>query len=115
MKSVVVTGVSTGIGHGAARVLVGMGFRVFGSVRKVADGERLASELGQNFVPIVFDVTDASAVRKEAERVASLLGGEPLFGLVNNAGIAVPGPLLYLALDEFRLQLEVNVTGQLIV
>jgi short-subunit dehydrogenase len=47
--------------------------------------------------------------------VAAKLAGEPLFGLVNNAGIAVPGPLLHLDIDEFRHQLEVNVTGQLIV
>jgi hypothetical protein len=91
------------------------GFRVFGSVRKPSDAERLSRELGQNFVPLVFDVTDASAVKAGAEVAASVLGGDPLFGLVNNAGIAVAGPLLYLDVDEFRHQLEVNVIGQLIV
>jgi NAD(P)-dependent dehydrogenase (short-subunit alcohol dehydrogenase family) len=115
MKSVVVTGASTGIGHGAARVLIGKGFRVFGSVRKATDAERLKRELGPNFVPLLFDVTDEPAVKGAAGDVASVLGGEPLFGLVNNAGIAVPGPLLYLASDEVRHQLEVNVIGQMIV
>src|SRR5579864_5473901 len=115
MKSVVVTGASTGIGHGAAKVLVGRGFRVFGSVRKATDAERLKREFGPNFVPLLFDVTDEPAVKSAAGDVGALLAGEPLFGLVNNAGIAVPGPLLYLGIDEMRHQLEVNVIGQMIV
>ena len=115
MKSVVVTGSSTGIGWGAARVLIQKGFRVFGSVRKQADGERRQKELGPNFVPLLFDITDAAAVGRAAEQVLAALGGETLSGLVNNAGIAVAGPLLYLKIDELRHQLEVNVTGQVIV
>src|ERR1700712_3886418 len=115
MKSIVVTGSSTGIGWGVAKVLIAKGFRVFGSVRKAADGERLAREFGANFVPVLFDVTDVGAVARGAEQVAAALKGETLAGLVNNAGIAVAGPLLYLKLDEFRHQIEVNLTGQLIV
>lgn len=115
MKSVVVTGSSTGIGWGATKVLIQRGFRVFGSVRKEADGERLQKEFGANFVPLKFDVTDAAAVNTAAEQVSAALGGETLAGLVNNAGIAVAGPLLYLKIDELRHQLEVNVTGQVIV
>ncbi len=115
MKSVVVTGASTGIGWGCAKVLTNKGFRVFGSVRKPADAERLKSEFGTNFVPLLFDVTDQAAVKAGAEAAAKVLDGEPLFGLVNNAGIAMSGPLLYLDVDEFRQQLEVNVTGPLIV
>jgi NAD(P)-dependent dehydrogenase (short-subunit alcohol dehydrogenase family) len=115
MKSVVVTGSSTGIGWGATKVLIGKGFRVFGSVRKREDGERLKAEFGEAFVPVLFDVTDEKAVAAGAEQVSVALAGETLFGLVNNAGIAVAGPLLYLKIDELRHQLEVNVTGQLIV
>jgi NAD(P)-dependent dehydrogenase (short-subunit alcohol dehydrogenase family) len=115
MRAVVVTGASTGIGHGAAKVLLKKGFRVFGSVRKAADADRLLREFGANFTPLSFDVTDEPAVKVAGAEVSRALKGEPLFGLVNNAGIAVPGPLLYLAVDEFRRQLEVNVTGQLIV
>jgi NAD(P)-dependent dehydrogenase (short-subunit alcohol dehydrogenase family) len=110
-KSVVITGVSTGIGHAAAHVLARRGFHVFGSVRKAADGERLADELGAAFTPLVFDVTDEAAVQAGARTVEAALGGATLAGLVNNAGIAVAGPLLHLPLDEFRKQLEVNLTG----
>jgi NAD(P)-dependent dehydrogenase (short-subunit alcohol dehydrogenase family) len=115
MKSVVVTGTSTGIGHGTAKVLVQKGFRVFGSVRTEDDARRVSEELGPAFTPLRFDVTDAAAVKAEAARVAATLGQDVLFGLVNNAGIARPGPLLYLTIEEFREQLDVNVTGQLIV
>lgn len=115
MKSVVVTGVSTGIGWGCAKVLIAQGFRVFGSVRKQADADRLRAEFGPNFVPLIFDITDQAAVRAAADRVAEALDGEPLAGLVNNAGIAVAGPLLHLPIAEFREQMEVNVTGVVIV
>ena len=115
METVVVTGASTGIGRGCVEVLVQKGIRVFGSVRGQADAERLVRELGDRFVPLIFDITDQGAVRASAAAAAEMLDGKPLFGLVNNAGIAVPGPLLYLDIHEFRHQLEVNVTGQLIV
>lgn len=115
MRTVVVTGASTGIGRGCAAVLLQKGFRVFGSVRSRDDTDRLAGELGERFAPLIFDITDRDAVQRSAGAVAEALGGDALFGLVNNAGIAVPGPLLYLDIEEFRRQLEVNVTGQLIV
>lgn len=114
-KSVVVTGVSTGIGWGATKVLVKKGFHVFGSVRKPADGERLEAEFGDAFTPLLFDVTDEAAVRAGARQVEAALGGRTLAGLVNNAGIAVAGPVLHLPIEDFRRQLEVNVTAMVTV
>lgn len=115
MKSVVVTGVSTGIGNAAARVLAKKGFRVFGSVRKEADAAALKKDLGESFVPLVFDVTDEAGIARAAAQVREALKGEKLAGLVNNAGIAVSGPLIDLDADEFRKQMEVNVTGPFLV
>lgn len=115
MKSVVITGVSTGIGWGTTKVLIQKGFRVFGSVRKPQDAERLQKEFGDLFVPLIFDVTDEPAVQAAAEQVRAQLKGEKLFGLVNNAGIAVAAPLIHLNTDEFRHQLEVNLVSVLIV
>lgn len=115
MKSVVVTGASTGIGWGCVKILTGHGFHVFGSVRKQADADRLSKEFGAAFTPLIFDVTDAEAVKRGAETVEKALGGAMLAGLVNNAGIAVAGPLLYLPIDELRQQMEVNLIGQMIV
>lgn len=114
-NSVVVTGASTGIGWGCVKVLTAAGFHVFGSVRKPADAERLTKEFGANVTPLLFDVTDEAAVAEGARKVEAALGNDTLSGLVNNAGIAVPGPLLYLKIDDFRHQLAVNLTGQLIV
>jgi len=114
-RSIVVTGASTGIGHACVKVLVASGFHVFGSVRKPADAERLTKEFGNGFTPLIFDVTDEAAVAAGARQVEAALGGATLFGLVNNSGVAVPGPLLYLKADDFRQQLAVNLTGQLIV
>jgi NAD(P)-dependent dehydrogenase (short-subunit alcohol dehydrogenase family) len=114
-KPVVVTGASTGIGWGAAKVLIQEGFHVFGSVRRPEDAGRLSTELGTAFTPLLFDVTDRDAVQRAAATVASALDGRTLFGLVNNAGIAVPGPLLYLPIDEFRRQIDVNLTAQVSV
>jgi NAD(P)-dependent dehydrogenase (short-subunit alcohol dehydrogenase family) len=115
MKSVVITGVSTGIGWGITKVLIQHGFRVFGSVRKQADAERLSKEFGSNFVPLIFDVTDEPAVQAAAQQVREQLQGETLFGLVNNAGIAVPAPLIHMPTEDFRHQLEVNLVSVLIV
>jgi len=111
MRSVVITGTSSGIGWGAAKVLVNNGFRVFGSVRRNEDAQRLRAEFGPTFVPLLFDVTDEDAVKKAAAEVRVAIGGEALFGLVNNAGVAVAGPLLELPLEEFRRQIEINLIG----
>jgi NAD(P)-dependent dehydrogenase (short-subunit alcohol dehydrogenase family) len=114
MKSVVITGASTGIGWATAKLLLDRGFRVFGSVRQQADADRLKTEFGANFTPLLFDVTDETAVLAAAREVRSALNGETLAGLVNNAGIAVAGPVLELAADEFRRQMDVNVIGPII-
>lgn len=114
LRSVVVTGVSSGIGLATAKSLLGAGFRVFGSVRKDEDARRVSSELGERFTPLVFDVTDEKAVKTAAARVRSALNGQTLAGLVNNAGIAVAGPLVYLPIADFRNQLEVNLTGVMV-
>jgi NAD(P)-dependent dehydrogenase (short-subunit alcohol dehydrogenase family) len=115
MRSVVVTGVSTGIGWGTTNVLIRNGLQVFGSVRKQADADRLTQEFGSAFTPLLFDVTDEAAIQAAAQLVRERLAGATLFGLVNNAGIATAGPLLHQPLDEFRRQIDVNLVGQLIV
>jgi NAD(P)-dependent dehydrogenase (short-subunit alcohol dehydrogenase family) len=111
----VITGTSTGIGWGTAKVLIGNGFRVFGSVRKTSDAERLTAEFGDRFAPLIFDVTDEAAVKAAASDVRKALAGERLAGLVNNAGVAVAGPLLELPTEEFRRQIEINLVGVVIV
>jgi NAD(P)-dependent dehydrogenase (short-subunit alcohol dehydrogenase family) len=108
--TVVVTGASTGIGRATALRLARGGFDVLAGVRREEDGAGLRGEDGR-IEPVLIDVTDAGQVAGLAERVA----GAPLAGLVNNAGIAVAGPLEGIPLDEVRRQYEVNVFGLLAV
>ncbi|MDZ4690760.1 SDR family oxidoreductase [Terricaulis sp.] len=110
-RAVVVTGASTGIGRAAVAKAVRKGAHVFASVRKQADADGLTAEFGQAVTPLLFDVADETAVRAGAARVAQVLGGRRLWGLVNNAGIAVPGPLLHLDTEELRRQFEINLFG----
>lgn len=113
MKAVVVTGASTGIGAACVSLLVENGFLVFASVRREADADALVAHHGASVIPLLFDVTDADAVAAAARDVETRLGGETLAGLVNNAGVAVPGPLLHLPIDDFRRQIEINLVAQL--
>ncbi len=111
--TVVVTGASTGIGEACAETLTRKGFFVFGSVRREEDAARLATRLGGNFAPLFFDVTDAAAVERAAREVEAQIGDRALAGLVNNAGVALPGPLLHQPIEDFRRQFEINLVGQL--
>jgi NAD(P)-dependent dehydrogenase (short-subunit alcohol dehydrogenase family) len=115
MRQVVITGVSTGIGHACVKMLIAHEIRVFGSVRKQTDADRLQREFGDMFVPLLFDVTDETAVQLAAEKVDQHLNSATLDGLVNNAGIEITGPLPYLSTNQFRHQLEVNLIGPSIV
>jgi NAD(P)-dependent dehydrogenase (short-subunit alcohol dehydrogenase family) len=112
-KDVVVTGVTTGIGQATTKVLISKGYRVFGSVRKQSDADDLQKELGNSVVPLIMDITDANAVHEAAEKVGSIIGDRNLVGLVNNVGMVVSGPLLYLRISEYRRQLEVNLISPL--
>src|SRR5262245_4808205 len=111
----VITGASTGIGRACAIRFDSLGYRVFAGVRREADAEALGAATSDRFEPLILDVTDPEAIRAAAARVSEALGGEPLAGLVNNAGIAVSGPSEFLPIDELRKQLEVNFIGQVAV
>ncbi len=110
-KAAVVTGVSSGIGRAIAASLLGDGWRVFGSVRKAADGEAARAALGDGFQPLVFDVTDDATVADAARIVEAALDGRPLLGLVNNAGVAVYGPAQHIPIADYEFQFAVNVLG----
>ena len=112
-KTAVVTGVSSGIGRAIAKSLIDDGWYVFGSVRKDTDARALKEQFGENFTALVFDVTDFSAIRQSAEIVGEALDGRTLNALVNNAGIAVAGPLRHIPLEDLHFQLDVNVFGVL--
>ncbi|UKO98203.1 SDR family NAD(P)-dependent oxidoreductase [Nostoc sp. UHCC 0870] len=112
--TVVITGASTGIGEACALRLDKLGFCVFAGVRKDSDAQKLQQKASQRLIPIFLDVTDADSIAFAVETVKNTVGDE-IFGLVNNAGIAVPGPLELLPIADFEQQMQVNVTGQLAV
>ena len=111
MKHIAITGVSSGIGYEVARHFLDQGDVVFGSVRKPADRQRLEEEFGDNFHALLFDVTDHKAIQVAAEQVQSILGDRLLTALVNNAGMALAGPLQLIDDDRFEQQLRINVVG----
>lgn len=113
MNHIVITGVSSGIGYGAAKEFASHGYHVFGSTRREQDAQRLKAEIGTNFTPLLFDITDRAAVDYAARQVAEIVGKNGLAGLINNAGIATSGPLMHQPLDEIRFQFEVNVIAQI--
>jgi NAD(P)-dependent dehydrogenase (short-subunit alcohol dehydrogenase family) len=109
-----VTGASTGIGRASALRLDSTGWRVFAGVRRQEDADALREAGSERIAPLILDVTEAEQIAAAAERIGSESGGG-LDGLVNNAGVAIPGPLETLPIDDFRRQIEVNLTGQVAV
>lgn len=112
--AVVITGASRGIGQACALRLQAAGYRVFAGVRNDAAAERVAAHAA-GIEPLHLDVTDAESIARAGDAVEAALGADPLAGLVNNAGVAVAGPLEFLPAESLRHQLDVNVVGQLAV
>jgi len=115
MKSVVITGTSTGIGRSAALLLDREGWRVFAGVRRDEDGESLRKESLDRIIPIRLDVTNSLSIETSARRVEEAVGDSGLDGLVNNAGIGFGGPIEFTNLDQMRAGFEVNVFGPIAV
>jgi len=111
MKTVLITGASSGIGRATARRLDAAGWKVFAGVRREEDAAGAAAGSSSRLEPLLLDVLDPDAIAAAAERIEAEPGG--LDGLVPNAGSAFAGPLETLPLDLFREQLELNLTAQL--
>lgn len=106
---VLITGVSSGIGNDAVGYLIAQGYHVLGSVRKEKDAKELSAQYPTNFTCLQFDVTKKEEVVASLEVVKKVLNGNKLAALVNNAGLALVGPLEIMDDDKFRYQMEVNV------
>ncbi len=113
-QSVLITGASSGIGEATALRLDARGFRVFAGVRNEDAAQALRERASERLTPLMLDVTDDSTIARAVETV-SHAGADRILGIVNNAGIVMPGPLEFLPLDDVRMQLEVNVVGVLAV
>ena len=111
MKSVVITGTSTGIGYATSKLFIENGYQVFGTVRNQNDANRVFSELGKLFMPLILDVTDETSVRESVKIVDDQIGDQKLSGLINNAGIGVIGTIQSLSAEQFKYQFDVNLLG----
>jgi NAD(P)-dependent dehydrogenase (short-subunit alcohol dehydrogenase family) len=111
-RSYVVTGASTGIGRACVAELAGRGAHVWATVRTEQDEKSLTEAHGDAVSVLRMDLLDDASIARAGETVCA---AGPLHGLVNNAGAALPGPLEFQPVDEFRRQIEINLTGQLAV
>ncbi len=113
--AVLVTGASSGMGKAFALRLAQGGFTVFAGVRKESDARQLGESGSQSVRPVLLDVTSEQQIAEALATIREAVGAEGLAGLVNNAGIAVTGPMELVPLEELRRQFEVNVIGQVAV
>ena len=112
MKKVVITGVSSGIGFASAKILCNAGYKVYGSVRNEEDANIVIKKLGKNYEPLIFDVTDTKCILSAANKVKENLDNEEhIVALINNAGIAMGGPVSLIKTDIFRKQFDINFFG----
>jgi NAD(P)-dependent dehydrogenase (short-subunit alcohol dehydrogenase family) len=110
VRSVLVTGASTGIGRATALRLDRSGWRVFAGVREASDAESLREAASPRLSPVFLDVTAPEQIAAAAKRIEAEAEAR-LDGLVNNAGVAIPGPLETIPLEDFRRQIEVNLVA----
>jgi NAD(P)-dependent dehydrogenase (short-subunit alcohol dehydrogenase family) len=114
-QAVFISGASRGIGRASALMLDKLSYRVFAGVRRAEDGKVLAAAGTGNIIPVTVEITDGLSVTNAGEQVSAAVGEQGLFALVNNAGIAVVGPLEFMPLENLRQQFEVNVFGHVAV
>lgn len=109
-KSVLISGVSSGIGLCCAVHLADKGYRVFAGYRNPADAERLAAT-HPAIIPVPLELTSQTSIENALSTITEQLNGASLHGLVNNAGVVISGPLEFVSLADWRHQLEVNLMG----
>ena len=110
-KSIMITGISTGIGRGTLDYFVSKGFHVYGSVRSTKDANRLKRIYKDKLTTIIFDVTKLAQLKKAAAFIKKDLNDSTLLALVNNAGTSFPGPLLKQSVKDFEKQIDINLNG----
>jgi NAD(P)-dependent dehydrogenase (short-subunit alcohol dehydrogenase family) len=111
--AVLITGAGSGIGLATACDLAGLGYDVFGTCLTEEELGQAKAETDQGIHWLLLDITNPDSIKNAQETIAEKVADQGLYGLVNNAGADIPGPLEFLPLDAFRKQLELNITGHL--
>lgn len=110
-KSVLVSGASTGIGRACALDLDKKGWRVFAGYRKDVDAESLKQNASEHLTPVRLDVAESHSIAEAMGGVQTIIGDYGLDALINNAGVAVGGPVEFVSRDQWRQQFEINFFG----
>ena len=108
---VLITGASSGIGEAACKKLTEHGYEVLACVRNETDAARLSMTIGDRLHPLIMDVTNHQSMVRAKENAEKIIGHDKLVALVNNAGIVVAGPVLYIPVEEWQKQFDVNLLG----
>ncbi|GMW00104.1 MAG: short-chain dehydrogenase [Candidatus Hydrogenedentota bacterium] len=114
-NAIVITGATSGIGKACAIRFDQLGFRVFGTYLHESELDAVVSATSDRFTPVYLSLTDHESIHAAARTVQEAVGESGLYGLVNNAGMDMPGPLEFIPIDRVRQQMEVNVIGQVAV
>lgn len=110
-RAVLVTGASSGIGRATALELDRQGFRVYATVRTDQAEADLRAVASSGLCPLRLDLVDLQSIGLLTEKLDRELAGEGLFGLVNNAGVALTGPVEFLEPEVWQQQFAVNFFG----
>lgn len=110
-RFILITGASSGIGESACHVLLAKGYEIIAGVRTHEDAAKLKSSGGERLHPLIMDVTDESGMLSARDEAAKIIAEGALVAIFNNAGIVVNGAWLYIPIDAWRQQFEVNVIG----
>jgi len=113
VKSIVITGASSGIGRATAVRLAQKGWRVFAGVRKQFDAPGTPPESPGSVESVLLDVTSRESIANAAREVTARLAGSGLDALFNNAGVGLVSPVEYTSVDKLREIFEINLFGQI--
>lgn len=106
-----ITGAAAGIGAACSSRLATLGFQVFAGVRRQESLLTLRERGAERVTPVLLDTTKKETIAAAREQIAATVGDAGLAGLINNAGIAVSGPIEFVPIDDLRRQFETNVYG----
>jgi hypothetical protein len=112
-NTMLITGVSSGLGKALAQEALRQNWRVVGTVRKEADRQNFEAFDPEHAIGRILDVTETATVRKVVADIEGAIG--PVDVLVNNAGYGLFATIEEAPLEEVRQQFETNVFGQLAV
>jgi len=112
-KTIVITGASTGIGRACALHLDKLGFQVIAGVRTETDATSLQQASSDRLTTLHIDIAESDSILRATNIIETQLKSVGLYGLINNAGIVIAGPLEFVPIDALRSQLEINVVGHI--